>query len=147
MINELSSLRGASTSTQKAEPSVECKGANKKLREDKLHYIIYKLSDDKTSIQVDVEGTTVIYDTFLNDLPPNECRWAVYGIDSSRHRRQSTAYLIFFTWTPSGASAKSKMDYAANTDVVKGTWKRIDVAIECSSVEEIGYRKLMEHLC
>jgi len=79
---------GTSIPKRKAEPSVECRGANKNLREGKANYIIYKLSDDGASIQVDVEGKDGIYEDLLRDLPSDECRWAVY----------SSIKFFFLTW-------------------------------------------------
>ena len=61
-------------------------------------FVIFKLTDDFTSIGVDVSaGPEGTYDEFLKHLPADGCRYAVYDFefetpDGPRNK------LLFYTW-------------------------------------------------
>src|SRR5689334_3072343 len=70
----------ASMNVITVDPS--CVEAFKKLKDYRtLKYIIYKLSDDQTSILVEKTSPTRDYDAFLAELPPADCRYAVCEFD------------------------------------------------------------------
>ena len=63
----------------------------------KLKYIIYQVSADKTSIVVTKKSEDASYDTFLADLPENECRWAVYDFEYEKNGGKRNK-ICFFMW-------------------------------------------------
>ena len=47
-------------------------------------YILLTLNDDLSEIVVDKTSTASSYETFVEDLPKDQCRWAVYDFDFER---------------------------------------------------------------
>jgi cofilin len=69
----------------------------------KYKYIIYKVSDNKTSITVDKTSTETSYDTFLSDLPETEPRWAIYDFDYEKAAADGSGTgkrnkICFYSW-------------------------------------------------
>ncbi len=45
-------------------------------------FYVYKISDDATQIVIDCYGEkSSTYDNFVEKLPPNECRYAIFDLD------------------------------------------------------------------
>ena len=51
------------------------------LKSRRSKYIIYKLSANNKTIEVEKTSTDTDYDKFTNDLPENDCRYAVYDFE------------------------------------------------------------------
>lgn len=47
----------------------------------KIKCIIYKLSSDNKSIEVEQTSTEADYEVFISKLPETECRYAVYDFE------------------------------------------------------------------
>jgi len=63
-----------------------------------LKYITFKLSDNKKEIVVDNKSTDTNYDNFLNDLPSDGCKWAVYDFEYKLEDGSLRNKLCFFSW-------------------------------------------------
>ena len=63
----------------------------------KLKFIIYKLSDDHKSIVVEKQAETATYDDFLETLPEDDCRWAVFDFDYSTPDGERNK-IVFYSW-------------------------------------------------
>jgi cofilin len=61
-------------------------------------YIVYKLSSDNKAIIVDKKSADTDYETFLGDLPENECRYAVYDVEYDSEEGGKRNKLVFFNW-------------------------------------------------
>lgn len=62
-----------------------------------VKYIIFKLSDDNKQIVVDKKSESQSYDEFVEDLPADSCRYAIYDVefDTEGGKRNKIA---FFAW-------------------------------------------------
>lgn len=86
----------------------------------KYKYIIYKISDDKTKIIVDKTSTDPSYDKFLEELPENDCKYAVYDFEYELGQGEGKRNkIVFFQWSPDTASIRSKMVYASSKDALR----------------------------
>jgi cofilin len=63
-----------------------------------LKYITFRLSDDKKEIVVDGKSDDSDYEKFLNQLPADGCRWAVYDFDYKLEDGSQRNKLCFFSW-------------------------------------------------
>ena len=80
----------------------ECLQAFQELKAGKkTKYIVYGMSADNTEIVVLKTSTDKSYETFLEDLPETECRWAVYDFefDSGEGLRNK---ILFYMWCVPG---------------------------------------------
>jgi len=120
---------------------------NLKLGRDKLKYVIFKLSDDKKSIVVEKKGTNASYDTFLEDLPERDCRYAVYdfeyALSTGEGKRQK---LCFYTWSPDDAPVRSKMVYASSKEALRRALNGIHADVQASDFSEVAYETVLEKL-
>lgn len=64
----------------------------------KIKYIIYGLSPDFTETVVIKASEDANYDTFLEDLPETECRWAVYDFEYEKGEGKRNK-LVFYSWS------------------------------------------------
>lgn len=63
----------------------------------KFKYIIYNLSKDNTEVVVEKTSNESDYETFLGDLPENECRWGVYDFEYEKDGGKRNK-IIFYSW-------------------------------------------------
>lgn len=64
----------------------------------KTKYIIYTLSPDNTEIVVSKTSESPNYDDFLAELPPAECRYAIYDFEYQKGDEGKRNKICFFTW-------------------------------------------------
>jgi hypothetical protein len=57
------------------------------------------LSPDNTQIVVEKTSDTNSYDDFLADLPPNDCRYAVYDFEYEKGDEGKRNKLCFYAWS------------------------------------------------
>lgn len=58
---------------------------------------MYNISKDLTEIVVDKTGAAS-YDEFLEVLPTDECRWAIYDFDYEKPDAGRRSKIIFISW-------------------------------------------------
>ncbi|KAG8215461.1 hypothetical protein J3R82DRAFT_9078 [Butyriboletus roseoflavus] len=54
----------------------------------KFKYVIFTLNDTLSQIVVDKTSDASSYDAFVEDLPKDQCRWAVYDFDFRKGREE-----------------------------------------------------------
>jgi len=116
-----------------------------KLGKGKHKYIIFKLSDDKKSIEVEKTSQDGDYETFIADLPENDCRYAVYDFEydlgSGEGKRSK---ICFFTWSPDTASVRPKMIYSSSKDGLRRALNGISTEIQGTDFSEVAYETVLE---
>jgi len=70
-----------------------------------LKYIVFKLSDDNKEIVVDKSSNSASYDDFINDLPADTCRYAIYDFEYQKGNDGTRNKLCFFAWCAKPYSA------------------------------------------
>lgn len=60
--------------------------------------MILKISDDSTAIVCEKTSNSDNYDEFLNDLPENEPRWAVYDFQFTKGDEGTRNKILFYAW-------------------------------------------------
>lgn len=63
-----------------------------------LKYIFFKLNDTRTEIVVDKTSDSSNYEEFLDNLPSDGCKWAVYDFDYKLEDGSQRNKLCFFSW-------------------------------------------------
>ncbi|KAI1317595.1 cofilin [Mortierella claussenii] len=113
-----------------------------KLRK-KLKYIIYKLSDNNSEIVVEEKAETATYDEFLEKLPKDDCRWAVYDFDFSTPDGERNK-IVFYSWSPDDAKIKSKMLYSSSKDALRKTLNGVAFEVQGTDRDEVEYETVLE---
>lgn len=109
----------------------------------KFKYIIYNISKDLTEIVVESTGDKN-YEDFLEDLPADECRWAIYDFEFEKEGAGRRNKLTFLSWSPDDAKIKQKMLFASSRDALKRSLNGIAVEIQGSDLSEVSYECVLE---
>jgi cofilin len=126
-----------------AHPDCLTKFEELKLRK-KIKYIIFRVNDSKTEIIPEKESLSSDYDEFLQDLPENECRWAVYDLEFQKDEGGLRQKIIFLHWSPDGAKIKDKMVTASSKDALRRPLTGISTEIQGTDYSEVAYEIVLE---
>ncbi|KAI5479471.1 cofilin [Pseudohyphozyma bogoriensis] len=110
----------------------------------KLKYIIFKLSDDNKEIQVEKTSSSADYDEFLNDLPAQSCRYAIYDFEYQKGSDGLRNKICFYAWSPDESKIKTKMLYASSKDALRRALVGIAVEIQGTDSSEIDYSEVLD---
>ena len=75
----------------------DCIPTYKALKTRKYKYMIFTLSSDNQQIVVAKTSTNANYDEFLEDLPEDQCRWAVYDLEFEKDGAKRNK-ICFIAW-------------------------------------------------
>ena len=64
----------------------------------KTKYIQMKVSDDNKEIVLEKTADTATLDEFVSQLPPSDCRWAVFDFHFDLQESGERNKLIFVAW-------------------------------------------------
>ena len=111
----------------------------------KYKFVIFTLNDEKTQIVVEQTSTEQEYDAFLEKLPENECRYAVYDfeydIGGGEGKRSK---IVFFTWSPDTAPVRAKMVYASSKDSMRRALNGVAADVQGTDFSEVAYDAVHE---
>ncbi|CAN3360453.1 cofilin [Diutina catenulata] len=116
----------------------------------KFRYVIYKVSDDKSQIVVEEtgdlnDGTQADYEKFVEKLPENDCKYAVYLFEYEIGNGEgSRSKIVFFTWTPDTAPVRSKMIYASSKDALKLALNGLSSDIQGTDFSEVSWETVLD---
>ncbi|CCE86822.1 Piso0_005335 [Millerozyma farinosa CBS 7064] len=111
----------------------------------KYKFIIYGLNESKTEIVVQETSTEQDYDSFLQRLPENDCKYAVYDFEYDIGRGEGKrSKIVFFTWSPDTAPIRSKMVYASSKDALRRALNGVSSEIQGTDFSEVAYDSVLE---
>ncbi|GAA5847274.1 hypothetical protein JCM9279_000214 [Rhodotorula babjevae] len=109
----------------------------------KLKFIVFKLSSDNKEIVVDAQSESASYDDFLDALPPNSPRYAVYDFEYEKGEGKRNK-LCFYAWSPDEAKIKDKMLYASSKDALRRSLVGIASEIQGTDSSEVAYDEVLD---
>ncbi|SYW78243.1 probable COF1 - cofilin, actin binding and severing protein [Ustilago bromivora] len=110
----------------------------------KIKYIIYTLNQNNTEIVVAKASTSSSYDDFIAELPPAECRYAIYDFEYEKGDEGKRNKICFFTWSPDDAKIKQKMVFASSKDALRKALVGISSEIQGTDFSEVSYETVLE---
>ncbi|WFD30990.1 cofilin [Malassezia sp. CBS 17886] len=110
----------------------------------KIKYLIYELSSDNTEIVVAKTSESQDYDDFVAELPPGECRYAIYDFEFEKGNEGKRNKICFVTWSPDDAKVKQKMLYASSKDALRRALVGIATEIQGTDSSEVSYESVLE---
>ncbi|GAA5985433.1 hypothetical protein JCM10908_006972 [Rhodotorula pacifica] len=111
----------------------------------KTKYIVFKLSSDNTQIEVEKTSASASYDDFLNDLPPNSPRYAVYDFEYEKDGGKRNK-ICFYAWSPDEAKIKEKMLYASSKDALRRSLVGVANEIQGTDSSEVAYDEVLDKI-
>ena len=111
----------------------------------KYKFVIFTLNDEKTQIVVEQTSTEQEYDAFLEKLPENECRYAVYDFEYDFGGGEGKrSKIVFFTWSPDTAPVRAKMVYASSKDSLRRALNGVAADVQGTDFSEVAYDAVHE---
>ncbi|WEJ96953.1 cofilin [Yamadazyma tenuis] len=111
----------------------------------KYKFIIFALNDKKTEIIVEETSTDKDYEVFLEKLPENASKYAIYDfeyeIGGGEGKRSK---IVFYSWSPDTASIKDKMVYASSKDALRRSLNGVAADIQGTDFSEVSYATVLE---
>ncbi|PVF93127.1 actin depolymerizing protein [Serendipita vermifera] len=77
------------------------------------------------------------YESFLDTLPEEDARWAVYDFDFDLGDAGKRSKLILFSWCPDSTKMRVKMVFASSARALQDL--DVSVRIQASTWEEVQY--------
>lgn len=113
----------------------------------KYKFVIYALNDKKTEIVVEETSTSDDYDAFLEKLPENECKYAIYDFEYELGGGEGKrSKIVFFTWSPDSAPIRSKMVYASSKDALRRALNGVSTDVQGTDFSEVAYESVLERV-
>ncbi|CDK24231.1 unnamed protein product [Kuraishia capsulata CBS 1993] len=113
----------------------------------KIKYIIYKLNDAKTEIVVEKTSADTDYDSFLGELPEDECKYAIYDFEYELGKGEGKRNkIVFYQWAPDTANVRSKMVYASSKDALRRALNGVSTDIQGTDFSEVAYESVLERV-
>ncbi|GAA5998847.1 actin-binding ADF family protein [Rhodotorula paludigena] len=111
----------------------------------KTKFIVFKLSDDLQKIQVEKSSESGNYDEFLDALPANSPRYAVYDFEYEKDEGKRSK-ICFVAWSPDEAKIKEKMLYASSKDALRRSLVGLAVEVQGTDLDEISYEQVLDKI-
>lgn len=118
----------------------------------KYRYIVYRISDDAKTIAIEKTVTPIehksareAYKAFREDLPSEDCRYAVFDYEYEKAPGEGMrSKIVFVAWSPEVAKVKSKMLYASSKDALRKKLEGIATEVQATEPGEITYEAVLE---
>ncbi|KAG0170623.1 cofilin [Apophysomyces sp. BC1034] len=107
-------------------------------------YIIFKMSDDSKNIVVHSTAESSTYEEFLENLPENEPRYAVYDFDYEKPGEGQRNKITFYCWIPDVSPVRKKMLYASSKDAIRKLLEGVAIEIQGTDATEVAYETVYE---
>ena len=103
------------------------------------------MSADKTAINVNATGDpSATFDDFIETLPENECRYAVYDLEYETPAGATGSKIFFISWLPDSAKAMQKMVYASSLLDFKKQLEGWHLELQANDYDEITKEIMLE---
>jgi len=109
-----------------------------------LKFVTYRISDDKKEIIVEHTSCDANWDSFVEKLPENECRWAVYDFAFQKEGEGQRNKIVFVSWAPDSAPVRAKMIAASSKDALRRALVGIGAEVQATDFSEVDHAAIEE---
>jgi len=122
-----------------------CVDKFQELKLGKAHrYVLYKINPENTEVVVETTAPkTATYQDFVNALPKDDCRYAVFDFEYQQEGGLRNK-ILFVVWAPESSKLKRKMLIAASKDAFRKKLVGIGTEIQATDVAEIDQAAVLE---
>jgi cofilin len=103
----------------------------------KLRYFIYSIKDKKTIVIEKQGARDKTYEDLVEDLPENDCRYALIDLEFETDDGRPTSKLVFISWNPDTASIRPKMLYSGSKEALKSALVGVGIHINATDHSEL----------
>ncbi|KAL0236977.1 hypothetical protein PCE1_000374 [Barthelona sp. PCE] len=106
-------------------------------------FITFKIADDQSAIVTDVMGgPDATHEDFINALPMNEARYAVYHLNYETKDGLPASKHIFIIWTGPSTKLRNRVIYTASKEAIKNAIE-IEREIQATDIDAIQYESIV----
>ena len=84
----------------------------------KATFVIHKIDDPSGTIITETLSESESWDDFVESLPTDDCRYALYVMKFQTDEGRDTSKLVWIDWAPDECKARNKMLYAASKEAL-----------------------------
>jgi len=106
-----------------------------KLGRASAKFLIYKI--DNGLIVTESTSNEQSFDAFVNMLPADDCRYAIYDMNFTTTDGRPGNKLVSITWAPDTAKIKSKMVYAGSKDALTRALVGVSTKVSATDRSEL----------
>jgi len=111
-----------------------------------LRFMTLKISNDSQKVEVEYTGSVgASYADFLKTLPWNEYRWGCFDFEYEQDG-ELRSKLIMLCWSPSEATIRQKMLYAASQYKVQKMMVGTGMELGAADLTDIPIERILEML-
>jgi cofilin len=107
-------------------------------------FMIFKIQNMQEIVTEFTSGNNEVFQTFLDKLPENECRFAVYSFDFTTKDGQAMNKMVSISWLPSTGKVKERILYTASRDVLHRTLSGVTTRINATDLDELTEEIVLE---
>lgn len=101
-------------------------------------WAMWKINDAGTEIVITAVGPNdCTYNSFLEMLPAQDCRFAVYDYQVTNSEGRNFNKLVFFGWSPETSKIRTKMMYASSKDFFKSHLEGLSIELQVSDMDDL----------
>ncbi|KAI8027073.1 Actin-depolymerizing factor 10 [Camellia lanceoleosa] len=103
-------------------------------------FIVFKIDETIQQVKVEKLGSPEeTYEDFTNNLPADECRYAVFDLDFTTNENCQKSKIFFIAWAPDTSRIRGKMLYASSKDRFKRELDGIQVELQATDPSEMSF--------
>ncbi|PKA57020.1 Actin-depolymerizing factor 11 [Apostasia shenzhenica] len=139
-------LRSYSSASSGMGVAEICKDTFLELQRKRAHrYVIFKIDEKRKEVVVEKTGSTAeSYDDFMDSLPDNDCRYAIYDFDFVTQENCQKSKIFFVAWSPSMSRIRAKMLYATSKDRFRHELDGVHYEIQATDPSELDIEVLQD---
>ncbi|KAI1073067.1 hypothetical protein LB507_008986 [Fusarium sp. FIESC RH6] len=107
-------------------------------------FITFSISHDRSEIVVDHTSESSDWDDFIQSLPENEPRYAVYDFGYEGSDGEAKNKLVFVNWSPDTAKVRAKMIFASSKEALRRAFPGIGADFQATDHSDITYEAVLE---
>eukprot|EP01125_Pyxidicula_operculata_P015490 TRINITY_DN525_c0_g1_i1.p1 TRINITY_DN525_c0_g1~~TRINITY_DN525_c0_g1_i1.p1 ORF type:complete len:140 (+),score=33.80 TRINITY_DN525_c0_g1_i1:121-540(+) len=107
-------------------------------------FIVFRMNDKLSQVIVDKKGEASTYDDFIKEFQDKTCSYIVRKIKYSNGSDGDRVKIVFYLWTPSSASLKHKMVFAATSANFKRSLMGVQTEIQAGDVSSLNLQDVIE---
>ncbi|XP_016574255.1 actin-depolymerizing factor-like [Capsicum annuum] len=96
-------------------------------------YIVFKIDGQQVVVEKVGEDQET-HEDLANNLPPNECRYAISDCDFTTNENVQKSKIFFIAWSPETARVRSKMLYASSKDRFGREFDGVQVELQATDL-------------
>jgi len=112
----------------------------------KYKFVIFKKSDDTTSIVIDQTSESGTWADFCNALPDDQGRYGVFDFEYKINTGAERKKLVFILWNPDNAKPTEKMWYTTSKSAIRSKLSAVKQDVQATDRDELDENDILDRI-